>query len=122
MLFAALALADIAKEADEQQLILIRYRRYGQLDRKFLSVLSKRRYFDALSHDRLRAGLKEPAQPSFVRLTVARRNDEPRHVPADDFRPREAECLGRPVVPIYDLARAIHDDDRIEHRIENQSP
>src|SRR6185437_7177872 len=65
MLFAALALADIAKEADENQFPIVRYRRYGELNWKLLSAFSKRRYFDALSHDRLHAGLKVTAQPAM---------------------------------------------------------
>ena len=58
----------------------------------------------------------------MVRIAVARRHNETRHVLADHFRSREPECLTRSVVPIDDVSSAIHHDDRIECGVENKPP
>jgi hypothetical protein len=113
------ALADVAHEADEQEVAELVGRRHRQLDRKFLADPVDRGDLDPPAEHRPFAGLDEMGETALMRFAKGRRNDQRREVLPVRLVRAPSEQGGGTVVPAEHEAIEAHDDDSVQRRVEH---
>jgi hypothetical protein len=115
-----LARADVADEAEEQDLLEASGQHHRELDRDFDAVLLDRHRLDLAAEDADLAGAQEPLDAGVVRGAQPLGNDQAAELLSGRFGRRPAEHALGDLVPGRDAAVGPHDDDRVERGVEHR--